>query len=292
MLELRNDTAAVALAPETGGALLGWLHGSTPVLRRALPDAMMRGDVRGFSAFPLLPFCNRIGYARFTWQGQEYRLNRNFGDEPHAIHGVGWQRGWAVQDASRESVTLALHHDAAGAAARAWPFAFDATLSYRLAADALLVSLAVTSRHDAAAPAGIGLHPFFPRTAGVALQFQADGVWLNGDDALPLRHEAVPPAWDHAAGREIGSVVLDNCFTGWTRRAQIRGLAGGVTITADDAFRHLQVFTPPGRDFFCVEAVSHVPNALDRPDLPPAQAMRVLQPGETLAGGIRFLRDT
>jgi aldose 1-epimerase len=48
----------------------------------------------------------------------------------------------------------------------------------------------------------------------------------------------------------------------------------------------LQVFTPSWADFFCVEPVSHSPDAINRPDLPADQAMHVLEPGAVLAGRI------
>ena len=67
---------------------------------------------------------------------------------------------------------------------------------------------------------------------------------------------------------------------------KISGLAAGITIEADDLFRHLQVYTPPDQDFFCVEPVSHVPNALNLRELSPDQAMDVVQPGATLSGSI------
>ncbi len=286
MLHLQDGEASVVVTPEYGGAILGWMSDRTPVLRRPVPDAVLRGDVRGFACFPLVPFCNRIAFARFAWQGHTHLLDRNFGDQPHAIHGVGWQRPWSVQHVSRRSTTLALRHDAAGDRAGAWPFPFDAELSYALTGASLRIAMAVTNRHGGPAPAGIGLHPYFPRGAGVALQFEAAGVWINDHDTLPTRHDTVPLEWYHANGLPAGSARLDNCFTAWNRNARIDGIAGGVTIAADAAFRHLQVFTPPQADFFCVEPVSHVPDAINRGDLPPGQGMHVLQPGEALSGAV------
>ncbi|MGA3397668.1 MAG: aldose 1-epimerase [Acetobacteraceae bacterium] len=286
MLHLQDDQASVVLTPEYGGAVLGWMDDRTPVLRRPLPEAILRGEVRGFACFPLVPFCNRIGLARFAWQGRAYQLERNFGDHPHAIHGVGWQRSWSVGDVSHNAASLTLHHDAAGGRAGAWPFPFDAALACTLADTQLRIALSVTNRHTGTAPAGIGLHPYFGRRAGVTLQFQADGVWLNGEDALPARHVSLPRAWDHANGLPIGTARLDNCFTTWNRTARIGGIGGGVTITAGAAFRHLQVYTPPHDNVFCVEPVSHVPDAINRSGLPPGQGMHVLQPGETLSGSV------
>ena len=286
MLHLQDDEASVVVTPEHGGAVLGWMHNRTPVLRRPVPDAMLRGDVRGFGCFPLVPFCNRIALGRFTWQGRAYQLARNFGDHPHAIHGVGWQRPWRIGAVSNLAASLTLRHDAAGDQARAWPFPFDAALSYTLSNTQLRIVISVTNRHSDPAPAGIGLHPYFGRRPGITLQFNAGGVWINGDSALPAQHAGVPRAWDHANGLPIGRARLDNCFTGWSSTARIGGILGGVRLTADAAFRHLQVYTPPHHDFFCAEPVSHVPDAINRTDLPFGQGMHVLPPGETLSGSV------
>jgi aldose 1-epimerase len=284
MLHLQDGEASVVVTPEYGGAILGWMDDRTPVLRRPVPDAILRGDVRGFACFPLVPFCNRIALGRFTWKGRSYQLDRNFGDHPHTIHGVGWQRRWNVRDVTRRATTLALHHDATGD--RAWPFPFDAELSYALFGSQLRIGVTVTNRHSGPAPAGIGLHPYFARRAGVTLRFKADGVWISGSDALPIRHEPIPHEWDHANGLPVGRARLDNCFTAWNREARIDGIAGSMTIAADAAFRPLQVYAPPQYDFFCVEPVSHVPDAINRGAPPPGHEMHMLRPGESLAGSV------
>ena len=59
-------------------------------------------------------------------------------------------------------------------------------------------------------------------------------------------------------------------------------------IAADPIFTNLQVFTPTGADFFCVEPNSHIPDAINRPELADGQAMRVLEPGQTLRGSMIF----
>jgi aldose 1-epimerase len=278
----------VVIMAEHGGAVLGWRDGGTDLLRHAAPDAALAGDVRAAGCFPLLPYCNRIAQGRFRWADREYRLARNFGDHPHAIHGIGWQRCWMVERATPDAVTLLLRHDAMGPAAATWPFAFDATLDYATGERDLSVTLTLTNRHAGPAPAGLGLHPYFPRIPGATLQFAAQGVWENDATTLPVRHVAVPPAWDHRVARPVGAVRLDNAFTGWDGRARIGAGSASLDIAADPVFGTLQVFTPEGADFFCVEPVTHAPDALNRPDLPRDQAMAMLEPGETLRGGVRL----
>jgi aldose 1-epimerase len=289
MLTLRAGESSLVLAPEIGGAIVGWTLGSVPLMRRPQPDAIISGDVRGLACFPLVPFSNRIAYARFHWDRVDYALNRNFGDHPHAIHGVGWQRAWTVDAVGPASATLTLRHDATGEQARSWPFAFSAEQRFTLTADALHVVLTLRNLHPSPAPAGLGLHPYFPRSGAATLRFTAGRVWRNAD-MLPSEAVQVPREWDHSQGLRIGMVSLDNCFAGWTGEARIAWAPGGPTLSveADEPFRHLVVYTPPDRDFFCVEPVSHMNDAINRMATVSGHGLHILGPGEALRGKITF----
>jgi aldose 1-epimerase len=284
MLTLTAGASSIVVAPETGAGLTGWMLGRTPLTRRALPEATVGGDSHAMALFPLLPYCNRVGSARFVWRGTEYDLARNFGDSPHAIHGVGWQRSWTLQHTAPSAATLCLHHRADPS----WPFAFEAEVTYALSVSGLSVALRLTNRHESAAPAGLGIHPYFPKEHDPALRFNATGAWENNGDCLPEQHGPVPPDWQHASFRLVAESRLDNCFTNWGGTAEIQAGPASLRIEASGIFRHLQVFTPHWADFFCVEPVTHIPDALNRPDLPPDQSMHVLAPGETLSGTIRL----
>lgn len=289
MLTLQAGDASLVLAPEIGGAIGGWTIGGRPMLRAPSADAIRRGDVHGMACFPLVPFSNRIAWGRFHWAGRDHVLDRNLGDHPHAIHGVGWQAAWRVAAVSSDAATLALAHHAIGEQARHWPFAFEAEQRFALAADNLRVTLSITNRHAGPAPAGLGLHPYFPRSPDATLRFAAKQVWLNGEDMLPARRIDVPSAWDHTHGLPIGGAALDNCFAGWDGTAGISWSSGvALSVTASGLFRHLIVFTPPGQEYFCVEPVSHMTDAINRMDSAGDHGLRVLGPGETLQGEVTF----
>ena len=292
MITLTAGAASVVLAPEAGGAIAGWTVGAWPILRPPQARALVDGNPRGLGAFPLVPFSNRIAGARFAFAGRSWQLARNFGDSPHAIHGVGWQRAWEIDAIGQATARLGLRHRPEGGAAPAWPFAFDAAQRFALAPDRLTVGMRLVNRHDGPAPAGLGLHPYFPRTPGATLRFAAAGVWRNTPAMLPEAHGPVPPDWDHRTPRRVGSAVLDNSFDGWDGRAEIALAPGPVTIAieAGPIFRHLVVFTPPGADFFCVEPVSHLTDALNRPEQP-GTGLVVLPPGGVLEGEIVFRLD-
>lgn len=290
MLTLQAKEASLVLAPESGGAIAGWTIGPHHVFRPALADALVRGVSRGMSAYPLVPFSNRINNGHFSFGGQSYQLARNFGDEPHAIHGVGWTSVWDTAERSEAAARLKLDYTAEGKAARGWPFPFAAVLQFDLSPNDLKLRLSVTNRHAAPAPAGLGLHPFYPRTPNATLRFNASGVWRTGADHMPTQCVPVPSEWSHVSPRPVGSATLDNLFVGWDGVAEIALGPSPVRVrmTASDIFRRIVVYVPPGKPYFAVEPVSHETDAINRLDQGRDTGLRILAPGETLEGEIRF----
>ncbi len=99
----------LALRPDLGGAIAGLWLGELPVLRSTEPADLASVACRR-AAYPLAPYCNRLGYRRFRWQGQDYSTAPNFDDSPHSVHGLAWQRPWAVLSASATQAELQLVH--------------------------------------------------------------------------------------------------------------------------------------------------------------------------------------
>jgi aldose 1-epimerase len=284
LITLAAGDATLTLAPELGASIVAWERGRFPMFRPPLPDALERRFVRGLAAFPLVPYSNRIVHGRFRFAGSVYALPATFGG--HAIHGVGWETPWRLVARKDESVLLAMTH----VPNEFWPFAFDAELLTTLTPDRLSVRIEAVNRHDAPAPFGIGLHPYFPRSAAATLQFNADGVWRNSREMEPVAHIDVPPEWDHTLRQPLGSAALDNCFTGWDGTARLSYPHEGyvMTIAAEPVFGNLVVYDAPDNPFIAAEPVSNANDAINKPDLPAGQAMRVLAPGETLAGTMSF----
>ena len=284
MIALSAGESSLVLAPEAGGAILGWRIGRDPLLRRADPTAMLGARARGMGAFPLVPFSNRISGGGFDFAGRHYPIARADPAFPTPIHGLGWVRRWDPIAVSGWAARLRLEHPARAADLALWPFAYTAELAFDLSADALRIGMRLVNRHAGPAPAGLGLHPYFPRLPGSRLQFRATGTWRATPERLPIALGPVPPAWDHAAGLPVGAAALDDVFAGWDGTAEIGLGARVVTLTASAIFRHLVVFTPPGADFFCVEPVSHATDAVNRPEPASVTGLAVLVPGVALEG--------
>ena len=296
LIELEAGALEVALAPEVGGALARFAFRGHDLMRRAGRALVEDGDVHAAACFPLVPFSGRIADARFTFMDETFELEPNFGSEPHAIHGQGWQHPWEVRHASERWVELGFRHRVAGT-----PLDYEARQSFRLQDDALEVEIRVRNTGEGAMPAGLGLHPYFVRSPGVALQTRVSHMWLADERNIPRERVALPEHLDFSSPRAIASLELDNGFDGFDGKAQIVWPETGrrLTLQADPLFDRLVIYIPPDKDFFCVEPATHANNGFNmldggadggdadgQPEVDPG--VRILAPGEVLAGTIRF----
>lgn len=293
MLDVRISLAAGAwtaeVSPAIGGAILSLEHAGVPVLRQTPDQAVQRGDVRHTACYPMIPYANRIANGRFAFAGVDHQLAANFPGETNTLHGVAWRRAWRTLGTQPHACEIVLSHRPVGSDADDWPFAFDARQSFELSGEGLSLRIAVTNAGPTPAPAGLGLHAYFPRRPGERLAFRSAGAWSNGPDMLPdARHAGGD--WDFAAGRAVEAPVLDNDFVGWDGLARLSAPGRPATVLrASPAFRALRVYTPAGHDDYAVEPVTHRADAIHHPDDP--DAMTVLAPGETLEGVVRIGRD-
>ncbi|HVF65814.1 MAG TPA: aldose 1-epimerase [Casimicrobiaceae bacterium] len=271
LVTLVAGDARVVVAPAVGGAVVAFSWRNNAVLRVTPDDAIASGRVREFASYPLVPFSNRIANATLaTRDGRSHALIRNFGDHPHTIHGVGWQREWNVDAVEAQSVCMSHAHRPESNGPTSWPFAYDAVQSITVRADAheatLTLTLAIRNVDSTPFPFGLGWHPFFPKDAITRLGFHAATYWATDDTRLPTTsHDASgDAAFDPP--RVVGDTSLDHVYAGWDGRARLeypeRNLA--VTIEADTTCAHLVVYAPPAGSTIAVEPVTHMTDAFNR----------------------------
>jgi aldose 1-epimerase len=261
LLSLRAGRLALDLAPNCGGSISRFaVEGKGDILRPTPPKALVSGKGNDSSCYPLVPYSNRIAEGRLDFDGETLKLAANWPGLRHPMHGDGWARAWQVERNDTRSAALVYEHDGL----LGWPFRYRARQSFRLDGDRLAVSMSIENLERRAVPAGLGLHPFFVRDADCDLACRTTDVWLTDAEVIPTERVPVPPAWDFAQPRRIDDVVLDNCFDGWDGRATLRWPSRrlAVDLSATQAFRHLVIFTPARRPFFCVEPVSHANGAV------------------------------
>jgi aldose 1-epimerase len=82
----------------------------------------------------------------------------------------------------------------------------------------------------------------------------------------------------------VQDIALDHGFSGWDGVARLLWPDRTVTVRSPDC-RFLHVYTPAGRDFFCIEPQTAAPGALTRN---PREAA-IVAPGERVTIRVQFL---
>lgn len=262
----------------------------------------------------LSPWPNRLEGGRFQFDGVTAVAPLNEPERGNAIHGLVRWLSWAVEAQTPDAVVLRCVLEPQPG----YPWRLDHRMSYKLDAAGLSATFAVTNMAETTAPFAIGFHPylFVGSTAGcldrARLVLPASERLLLDDRGLPVGAEdvadsvhdfralaaEVPPvdsepgsprdgSGTRAIGRQLGSAVLDDCFTGmqleadgrWHARLVRRALSGTrgeqepgeeeIVLSADPLFSHVMCFSgdtlsvaQDRRVGLAIEPMTAPPNAL------------------------------
>lgn len=283
MIRLEAHSLRLTLSPQRGGTLLSldWHHPDRGWVALLEPLADPAAGLRA-GCFVMAPFANRIADARFAFGGVTHDLPMNRPEEGMAIHGVARDHAWTVEETGTDGALLCLR-----VAAPDLPWRFVLRQRLTLSPDVLEVGLEMTNLGDAPLPFGMGLHPWFRKPAGATLSLRQPRSQHRDLRGLPLPRTEAHPEFATATARPLAGIPwFDGIFAQWSpREALIRYPAdeSEIRLSAKGALRHLHVFVPDDRPVFCAEPVSHLPDTVNRPGLPP---MDVLAPGGTLSGAM------
>lgn len=271
MIRLRNDDIRLEVDPERGGGVTHFSWRGRDIFRTATA-----GSPLDLASFVLVPFSNRIAGGRFSADGREVRITPNMpgGGHPHPLHGFGWHAIWSVAALQADEVRLT--HDYDGAE---WPAPYRAEQRVRLLPNGFEHGLTVQNVGKVPMPSGLGFHPYLPRV-GARLEACFAGRWSTDADGIPTHWSPLAEEPDWFAGAPI-----DTVFSGRHGPIHIDWPTHRLTIDPDDALAETVIYVPANADFFCVEPVTHITDAVNRaPD-----TMRWLAPGERWSVATRFL---
>jgi len=254
--QLSAGELEVTVEPALGGRITTFRRAGVDLFTPVVGDRDDPTRAGGGGCFPLVPWSNRVRDGRLDMGGRTLDLDATEAGTGHAIHGHGRRRAWTVTaDGSPASIRMRYAHPAGE---EGWPFAYIAEQTISLGEDALSITLSVENVSSSAMPVGLGLHPYLPRTPEMGLWFSAANAWPPVDGKLPAGPQTIPAEFDFTEPRPVVS-GLDQGFGGWDGSVHAiwpdRGLA--LAIHGGAALNHLIVFSPPDRDFICIEPVTH-----------------------------------
>jgi aldose 1-epimerase len=249
------------------------------------PAALKRN--RWFRGVKLLPFPNRLANAQYTFDGVVRHVPKNLPGEPHAIHGLVYNKPFSVvrATASVRSATLELQHLLKPT--KAYPFTLRIRITYTLSARGMRCSTVVKNVGASLAPFGDGWHPYFALTAPV----HKLAVRLPAAKRVALDAAMIPTGKLHSdtrfvTSRTIGALKLDTGFalvrTRGVARTELHDGVNKLALTLwqdASAYPCVQLFIPPDRQSIAIEPMSCPANAFNS-----GRDLRLLRPGKTFVG--------
>lgn len=232
-----------------------------------------------FGCWPLVPFCNRAFGGRLHTHVGPIALPRN--DAAGTIHGHGWEAPWQVAFRGDDRLTLAQETD--------WgPYRYRASMTLQFDPQAATVLIDTQNLGDRPLPFGIGLHPWFARDDATTIAAAARGALALGEAYRPTGHLVAPDVpLDGTAPLPLGREIAVN-LVGWSGEARFRLPGLDLHLTASDSLRHPLLWSPAGASFVCFEPQSHGLGAASEAALDSVAPLKLLRPGETLAGWMRL----
>jgi aldose 1-epimerase len=288
LVSLEHGPYALTVAPDFGARMVSFRYGGRDILR-ATPDTVLATPlVYGFAGFPLMPYSGPLFGPGLTFGGVTYPLARNVREEPTATHGESWIGPFEVVDSGKAALVLEMTHEPAP---ETFPFRFRGTVRYTLSDDGLDILLRVTSRDHRPMPAGLGIHPYFPKEPGARLRFASVGVWPpDAPEAVALGCQPLIEGLDFGEGLDVSAMVIDRLYEGWDGRAELVARDGFRTvIEADGALDKLQIYSAWDYPYVCVEPVSNANDGFNRMAAGvPSHGVRVLEPNRSIEGTVRI----
>lgn len=288
---LRVGKTEVVIAPECGARIVSFRVNGRDVLRPTSQETIASGFPYGFAAFSLMPYSGPIFGDGFRFGGQWYPLARNIPMEPTATHGEAWIKPWRVEFESDSEITLAVDYTPSP---DAFPFAWRGEIAFKVEAGRLAVTMTLTNRDHRPMPAGLGIHPYFPKAPGSTLTFDCTGVWPpDAPEAVALRCGPLEPGLDFRDGQDVGPIVFDRCFEGWNGVARLVHPDGfATTISADPVFGKLQIYDAWDYPYICIEPVTNTNDGFNRAALDvPGHSVAILDPGQRLRGTVTIAAE-
>ena len=271
--------SSLELVPDAGMVGLSWTVAGEEVLARPCGREEFLASARTGGLPLLYPDANRLGADAFAVCGRQVELSRvpslKRDGAGHPIHGLLLRRGgWSLAVLGPGQLRAELDWGGHAELMGAFPFPHTLRITWTLAegpsagAASLLVETEVNADRGVDVPVAFGWHPYFrvqdPRTARIRMAPSAQ-VALDADGLPPegavarARGAAQADARETGAGEGQDALYLRADLRAGPSRAAVASIIDArrrIDIEMDGHYPFIQLFSPKGAAFACVEPMA------------------------------------
>lgn len=255
-LILKNNSFSVGILPNLGGALSFLKKGEQDILRPCFEDET---EPKNTAMFVMLPYASFIRENHFPYFGITRTIKQKTKGNFLAMHGDIWHSQGEVIFQDSEKVELKFIHSKDSG----FPFEYTAQVLYHLTESGLQITLKLTNNSNLPMPFGMGIHPFFIKDKKIKIQYNSTHLWYRDDDPIMGHPYEIPKEYNFNEPNTLPKNSTDISVSGWDGSALIENSTEQISLQADSNFRHLILYSPKNKNYFCLEPVTHTPDAFN-----------------------------
>lgn len=233
----------------------------------------------------LFPFASRIKEGKYTFEGNDYQLEKNDGE--NALHGLVYNKKFELFEPEE-------HQDNCSATFnyfeknenKGFPFTYFLSVTYTLFEDSLNIRITVKNTDTRSFPFTLGWHPYFNSTdlKNSTLSFKSDEKIKFDKNLITknVKEQKTPEIF------KIEDQQLDDCFILKDNKVSFTTPTYKIDITADSEDNFLQLYTPKDKSIIAIEPMTGVSDTFNN-----KIGMQVLQANKTyvLNWDLKFSAD-
>jgi aldose 1-epimerase len=240
-----SSTGSSAVISTKGAGLLSLNLSGNQVIEKLAAD---RPEL--YAGVVMAPWSGRV--AKGSWvhpDGQNFQLPVNEAARNNALHGLVFDKEFAVARSNQSSVELTIEI----APSEGFPYHLKLAIAYELDGGELICSFAVKNLSDEKAPFGLGFHPYFStKWLGdeVCITSTSKTVYVLDENLIDTGTQATAgSAKDLSVGKLAFGAMLDDDFTdlhfvtGVSRTKLSNSAGSGIEIWQEDVFKHNVIYT-------------------------------------------------
>ncbi|MEM9015002.1 MAG: hypothetical protein AAGB02_07830 [Pseudomonadota bacterium] len=266
-IEIAASDWRCSIAPELGGAITRLRWRQSDIFRPAETLSSLAADPRAAACYFCIPWFGRLsGELDRADSRYAIALTCPVAEPDYPLHGHGWVTPWNVAEIAPAAAELSFKHRPSP---NKFPWAFTGGLRFRASSEAFEIELSIRNSDNDPMPFGLGIHPFFPRTADTRLKLNAKRCWRPPDGPLTT----TPPELTFDEERPLPQRSVDETLCACAPIATITQRSCEITVSSMAVHKHL--FAPADDEYFCLEPITQLPGKFGADRLAPGERQSI-----------------